>query len=227
MTLSDLRTRILDGLSESSSSPVHFSASQINDSINEALEVLAEQVDAVRRTAFVPLREGTTYYYTRSIASDMMVPYRIWSYDQTRKLTAISVHDLDEFSTSWDETTGAPESWFPISWDCFGLYPYPASAGGVLRVDYFAWPRELAEDGDELELPEASQDAIIDYGIYDGLVKRYDLQTAMRFLSAFSSLFKDAKARSGIKKQGSSAIERSMQPHREYRSSVREDTTIR
>lgn len=212
MNRSEIRTRILSGLNESTSSPVQFSTTQIDDSITEALEILAEEVDAVKRTVQVPLREGTTYYFTQGLATDMMIPYRLWTPDNNKRLHACSIHELDEFSDTWTQTTGDPEAWFPVSWDIFGIFPYPAAAGGILRVDYFAWPRELLDDTDEPELPEASHEAIADYGVYDGLIKRYDVQTAVMFLNRFASLFRDAKVRSGIGRKGSQVFQRPRKP---------------
>ena len=220
MNRSELRTRILSGLNESTSSPVHFSTTQIDSTITEALEILSEEVEAVRRTYFVPLRDGTTYYFTQGIGSDLMIPYRLWTPDNNKRLTAVSIHELDEFSDTWTATTGDPEAWFPISWDCFGIYPYPTAAGGILRIDGLAWPRELLDDSDEPELPESTHESVVDYCIYDGLMKRYDVDVAITFLNRFAALFKDAKIRSGIGRKGSQVFQRPRKPQLQFPSEV-------
>lgn len=220
MNRSELRTRVLSGLNESTSSPVHFSTTQIDATITEALEILAEEVEAVKRTVFVPLREGATYYFTQGIATDMMIPYRLWTPTNNRRLIACSIHELDEFSEVWNQTTGDPEAWFPICWDTFGIYPYPTTAGGLIRIDYLAWPRELLDDSDEPELPEATHESVVDYCIYDGLMKRYDTETAIRFLNKFASLFKDAKARSGINRKGSQVFQRVRKPQADFPTEI-------
>lgn len=220
MTRLELRQHILNGLNENTSTPIHFSSSQINDSISEGLEILAEEVDAVKRTAFTPFREGTTFYNIQAIAPDIMAPYRLWVYDTNRRLQATTISELDEYSERWDTINGTPEAWFPVSWDMFGVFPFPAAAGGVLRVDYLAWPRELLDDDDEAELPEASQRAVVDYGIYDGLIKRYDIETAMEFINRFASLFKDVKTKSGIGRKGSSVFWRPRKPQLHFPSEI-------
>lgn len=221
MTRQQLRERILERLNESVSSPVHFSAAQIDSSIAEALEILAEETEAVKRTVFVPLRPGTTFYTTFGIAADMMVPYRLYTLANNRRLNAVSIGELDEYSEVWEDSVGTPESWFPVSWDMFGVYPHPTEGGGVIRVDYMAWPRELLDDADEPELPEASEEGIIDYGVYDGLIKRYDTETAMQFLQKFAALFKDSKVRSGVGRLGNTVFQRTRKPQIDFPSAVR------
>jgi len=200
MTRAEIRTRILEALNEDASSPVFYSLSQIDAIIDEASEVLAEEAQAVKRTAFIPLREGFTYYYTRAIAPDMMVPYRITLTHLDRRLEAKSVFDLDRHNEVWATVTGDSWWWFPVSWDLFGVYPATATGGGVMRVDYLAWPELLLEDEDEPEFPSADHDAHVFYGVYDGLIKQWDVERGLQMFNLFIDQWGNAKFRSGIDK---------------------------
>jgi len=200
MNRQEIRTRILESLNESASSPVFFSIAQIDEAINEGMEILAEEANAIKRTAFTALRPATTYYYTQGIATDMMAPYRIWLTHLDRRLVAISMADLDARRERWIRTSGDPEYWFSISWNLFGIYPAPASGGGVMRIDYLAWPRPMLDDSDEPEFLLADRDSLVLYGVYDGLLKMLDFSRAMLVFSEFIDLLSNAMVRHGLAK---------------------------
>lgn len=198
MTRSEIRTRILEALNESASSPVFWSTDQIDEVIDEAQEVLAEEADAIKRSALIPLQNGIQFYSTKTMGSEVMVPYRIWDHTNSRRLDATTMSELDLRHETWITVTGNPECWFPVSWDLFGVYPFPASAGGVLRADCLAWPRSLLDDSDEPEFPESDHDALVIYGVYDGLLKQWDFERAMLMFSGFMNKWAKAKYRAGV-----------------------------
>ena len=207
MTRSELRTRILSALNESATNPVFFSTGQIDSIIDEGAEILSEEANAVKRTAFVSLMEGTTYFYIRGIAQDMMAPYRLWLTHLDRRLTAVSLYDLDARNENWIETTGDPEYWFSVSWDLFGVYPSIAAGGGVIRVDYLAWPRSLMDDSDEPEFVLADQDGLVLYGVYEGLLKMLDVTRALQIFSMFVDKLNGSRVRHGIAKLDARAFQ--------------------
>jgi hypothetical protein len=217
---SEIRTRILEALNESASSPVFFSTAQIDAVIDEAQEVLSEEAEAVKRTAYQALRDGTTYYYTRSIASDIMAPYRIWLTHLDRRLTAVSIRELDVRHEQWIVVNGDPEVWFPVSWDLFGIWPSPATGGGVMRIDYLAWPRSLQDDDDEPEIRRADHDAIVWYGIYDGLMKAWAPEKANVLFNLFVDRWSDARARAGIREAQAKTFQRGTADTPSFKSGV-------
>lgn len=198
MNRKEIRDRILDGLNEAPDNPIFWSTSQIDDVIDEAQEVLSEQSDAIRRTVLVPLRDGTIYYPVQGIAPDIMAPYRISTRHNFRRLTAASLNQLDRRHIQWMQATGDPWVWFPISWDLFGIYPHPAIGGNYMEINYIAWPRPLVDDEDHPEFPDADQDALFYYGIYDGLLKRWDLARATQLWAFFNEGWGEARFRSGM-----------------------------
>lgn len=208
MNRAALRARILETLNESSSAPVFFSAAEINALIDEAAEVLCEESQAVKRTVFVPLRDGTAYYSLSGLGPDIMAPWRLWLHSQDRRLEATSMSALDREHETWPTVTGDPWRWFPVSWDQFGVWPSPTAGGGILRVDCLAWPRALQDDGDEPELLAADHDALTLYAVSEGAAKRWDVAT---MLSAWSLFLKAAGAsghRSGVGRVQSRAFRR-------------------
>lgn len=220
MTRSDIRTRILDALNEDADSPVFWSSTQIDNIIDEASEVLAEEAQSIRRSACISREPGKLYYSTRGIADDVMAIYRIWATDLDRRLTAVGVSQLDDHHETWQSVTGDPEYWFPVSWDLFGIYPHPSSGGGILRVDYFGWPRQLLDDSDEPEFREADHDGLVIYGVYDGLLKQWNLQRALEIFTRFIDRWMDAKERSGMREIQSRLLQSAAYGGHKLRSNV-------
>lgn len=183
MIRSEIRARIAATINDDQN--IFVTADEANRSIDEAMEIIAEKTKCIRRTAFVSLREGANFYYIKSIADDMMYPYRIWNEQRNVRLTGSSFMELDGLSQTWLTTAGTPQLWFPVSWDFFGVYPHPATSGGVLRIDYVAWPAALMDDNDEPEMPESSIDSLIYFGAYEGQLKEWDIQAATAMYQVF------------------------------------------
>ena len=195
MNRKDLRDRILEALNEDPDSPSFWSTSEIDGIIDEGAEILAEEAASVKRSAFLPFREGAAYYYTQSIARDVMAVHRVWHHSLDRRLQPATVMDLDAHNETWATVTGDAWWWFPVAWNLFGIYPHPATASGIMRVDYLAWPPALLDDGDEPEIPEASQAGLVLYGVYEGLLKQWDLRRAVGAFSAFVDMLPGTRFR--------------------------------
>ena len=206
MIRADLRTRLLDAVNDAGA--VFTTATQANALLNEALEVLAEEVDAVKRTAYLPLQPGTTYYHLAAIAPDVMAPWRVWLMGDHRRLRPVTMRELDDRHVLWQQTTGEPYCWFPLSWDWFGIWPKSSAGGNVLRVDYLAWPASLAYDDDAPELLEHDTDALIQYGVYQTAAKRWDEKRAVEEWATFKQMAGITKGRTNVR-PGSEAFARS------------------
>jgi hypothetical protein len=193
MTRSEIRLRALAALNDPDG--VATTASQVATSINEALEVLAEETSAITRTAYLALQPGTGYYYLDGIAPDLLAPLRIWGHPRETRLTPISMVELDDYMRTWPTATDTPRAWFPVSWDLLGIWPVPSAGGGVLRIDYAAWPRPLLDDDDEPEWPQADHDALVEYAVLEGLLQRWDARAAVEWWTRFQGRHRQARGR--------------------------------
>jgi len=220
MTRAEIRDRILLALNESVSAPVFWSTTQLDTAIHEAAEVLAEEARSIRRSVVFARQPGTTYYSTRALASDVMAITRLWVPDLNRRLTAVSIAELDAQHETWQTVAGDPEYWFPVSWDLLGVYPHTSTGGGVFRADYLAWPRTLLDDDDESEFRLADQDSLVLYGIYDGLMKQWNVQRAVQLFARFIERWETGRARNGIREQQSRTFQRPAAPGTPFRSGV-------
>lgn len=185
MTRGEIARRILEALNEDATDPTFWTRDEINGVITEAGEVLAEEIGQIKRTAEIPFRAGATFYYTQSIAKDILAPYRLWHATQSWRLAPCTIMDLDRRHETWITVSGDPRYWFPVDWRLFGVWPSPAQPGGVLRVDYLAWARELIDDEDTSEFNESDHDALVLYGVYFGLLKQWDLPRAIAVFAQF------------------------------------------
>jgi len=200
MNRAEIKRRILDGINDTPDDPVFFTDAQLNALIDEAIEFVVAETRAIRRTGFLALRASTTFYPLRGMASDLMLAYRVWNHANSNRLSVTSMEELDQFQQRWIETSGDAESWFGVSWDIIGIYPRPTTDGGVLRIDYFAWPAALDSDS---TTPETSpEDAIVSYGIYLGLLKQWDTERAAIAFKKLQSHELFEKSKSGILRVG-------------------------
>ncbi len=220
MNRAELRDRILAALNESASAPVFWSTTQLDSTIQEAAEVLAEESRSIRRSAFFARQPGTTYYSTRAIAPDVMAITRLWLTDLDRRLTAMSIAELDAQHETWQTVVGDPEYWFPVSWDTFGVYPHTSTGGGLFKADYLAWPRTLLDDEDESEFRSADQDSLVMYGVYDGLMKQWNVQRASQIFARFIEQWETGRARNGIRETQARTFQRPAAPGMPFRSGV-------
>jgi hypothetical protein len=194
MNRQEIRDRILQALNESIATPTFFSLAEINDVIDEASEIIAEEVSQLKRTAYIPRRNGTFLYSLESIAPNIMSPYRVWLSEDDTRLQFITMRQLDNYRQQWWEVTSdSPDWWFPAGWNAFGVWPGTATGGGYLRVDYLSWPDPLLDDLEEPEYTEYIHDAFILYGIYDGLLKQWNVPQSADYFTQFVQLWTDRK----------------------------------
>lgn len=212
MTRLDMQTRILEKLNESTTAPQFWSTAQIDDLIQEGQEVLAEESRIIKRTVTVTVRPGTTYYQLRGIASDCMTPYRLTLPDDRIRLRVASPIQLDAYHLLWETVTGTPRWWVPIDWQTFALFPHPIQGGHVLKIDYFAWPHTLQDDGDTPEFGVSDADALVIYGVYMGLLKRWDVGRATVLFEKFMRRVNKSRSSTGMDSEDGRTWQQAAEP---------------
>lgn len=193
MLRSEVRRRALFLLDEVVDAPVYFSVAEINTLIDEAMEVVSEEVRYLRRTGYVALRTGCMLYNTLAIDPNCYSPTRVWLMDDEEPLRYTTIGELSANENRWLEYTAErPHHWFPVDHMTFGIYPRVTTSTEVLRVDYYAWPAPVLDDYAVLPFDDATCDAIIQYVVYSGLMKRWDIARAGDIYGEFAGLFQDA-----------------------------------
>lgn len=200
---SELRTQIFRALNEDPTTPVFWSAAEMNGVIDEAIETLVEEAPAIKRRFTIPRRAGAFVYQLAGVGENIMTPYRIWLPDLKRRLEPWSITDLDARHETWMDVTGDPWVWAPVDWRKFIIWPIPATPGGTMEIDCYAWPEDLGRDVDIPELHPSSHESIVTYGRMEGYLKQWDGVRAVDALVEFSSNWVDAQARAGTKQMQS------------------------
>lgn len=209
MNLQELRTKILYLLNEDPSNPVYFTASDVNATINEALEIISEEAKDIRREAFLVLRPGTFLYTLHDLGPTAMTPLRMWDVSDERRLDVTTMTTLNGVRQDWFLTTSErPDVWFPVGHDCFGVYPAPVTGGTILRVQYAAWPLPLVYDEDTSEYREVDEDLVTLYGQYNGMVEQWEAERALDLFIDFASGWKDQAAKNETRKLKNSHFNR-------------------
>lgn len=197
MNRGELRKRIHYFLNEDPDDPTFYTTSDANTAIQEAMEIIAEEVHTLRQQSIVVTKPGRHWYSIHEVSDVCMSPMRIWSDGTGQRLWPLTMPQLENHYAEWlTVTSDTPQWWYPVSLDTFGIWPGASTGGTVLRVDYVAWPETLAEDTDEPIFDEVTQDLIILYGEYDGLIRQWEMERATDIFMKFASFYLDRKYRS-------------------------------
>lgn len=199
MNRAEIRRQILRALNDDPDNPVFWSKSEVNLTIQEGMEILAEEVPSLKRTFHVGREAGKFIYHLEGMGQNIITPYRFWLPDLKRRLEAWSMTDLDREHEQWMLVNGSPWVWVPVDWRQVIIWPVPASAGGTMEIDCFVWPDELLDDLDEPEYHMSDHYALVAYGEMEGYLKQWDVRRAVDLLVQFSRDWRDANARAGIK----------------------------
>lgn len=198
MTRLELYQRTVRALNDNPEAPVYWAPSEIHGYLNEALEVLAEDVPFVKRTFTVPRRPGVSVYQVSGISPTILAPYRVNLPDYQRRLASRTLQDLDGRYERWMEAVGIPEVWVSLSWDQFLVALHETTPTGTLEVNCYCYPDALDDDSDVPELQPTSQEAIVDYAEGVAQLKEWHAQEAVKCWQAFFTKAKHAKSQAAI-----------------------------
>ena len=190
----ELRRRIYRRIDDDPDSPTSITAADVNALIDEAIEVLSEEVRYLSKTAYVPLFSGAQFYNTLAIDPLCLSPVRVWAMDRERPLDYTTIGELNRTQNNWlDDTYERPHHWFSLDHQSFGIYPrVTTSSGEVLRIDYYAWAEPVANDQVILPYSDESLDAVINYVVYSVYMRRWDMYRAVDAYNDFVRLFLDS-----------------------------------
>lgn len=198
MTRAELRARILRLLYDDPEAPVFWQVEEINALLDEAQEFLAEEVEALTRTVVIPQRQGVMLHNLRGLSQQIMRPYRLWSDTRSERLTQITMRELDASLPRWMETRGAPQYWFSVSWETFGVWPVPAHRGGTLRVESLIWPDPVTNEDVDLAWSLPTQDALVPYVLCAGALKEQDVARARDYEAQALSFARARRGKEGV-----------------------------
>lgn len=199
MNRAELRRRALNLLNDDTAAPAFWSLDEMNQLLQEAQEVYAEEVEALTQTVHIPIKPGKMFYSLRGLGIDCMTPLRLWTRQRQHRLWPISQSEMCAHYERWLTVQGDPEWWGLHSWDEIFVWPAPASSGGTFELDCAIWPPAILDDHDEPDFPDSDQNALVTYVELTGRVKQWDVETALKLAESWYAKSKDGQARAGVR----------------------------
>jgi hypothetical protein len=222
MLRSEMRRRCLLFLDEDPVAPVYFTTSEINDLIDEAMEVIAEEVRYEKRTGYVTLRPGVQFYNTLAVDELLISPTRVWLQGDSRPLEYTTIGELSYHERGWlDDVGERPHHWYAVDHSTLGIYPAVSEPTESLRIEYYGWPKPLANDQAIIPHDDATTDAMIQYVVYSGLMKRWDIARASDIYAEFAGMYQDAVFRKESRRFQYAMMERVNGHASDYRHTYR------
>ncbi len=180
MNLGQMKSRVRRELNETTTT--FFSDDDIERSLREGYDELADATEWFERVAHVPMLEGRTYYDLSLILDDTFLsPRRIYNPVTDRWLEPTDPLQLDKTYSQWEIVEGQPTHyWLRGNW-WLGVWPRPSVDSPGLRLVYTAITAGLDSDDAEPEFPVEFHQGITEYADYDLMAQRREWQKAERF----------------------------------------------
>jgi hypothetical protein len=177
----EMKSEVYRRLNESSSSPIFWADSDIEQALNEGYEEMADATEWYERFATLDLLSGKTYFDLRSVLSDtILAPKRIRNNQTEKWLTPTDPRELDYHTfVQWEKNTGEPQMFFTRGLWWLGFYPKQNADSGSVRLYYSSIPPAMSADEDEPAFPEEFHYGPVAYAVYDLLCQDRETQKGL------------------------------------------------
>jgi hypothetical protein len=145
-SLADLRTAVRRYINEEDATNSHFTDSEINDYLNQAVTFLGTQMEWAEQTDQAAISAGQTLY---QLPDDFIALVDV--YFDNKKLVILERADLSSITPQWqDSVEGIPRCAYRAGPNIVGLYPTPdmTQDGLLLQIQYIQIPATLVNDSD-------------------------------------------------------------------------------
>lgn len=150
-----LRTAVRRYINEEDSTNSHFSDSEINDYLNQAITFLGTQMEWPEQVDQASAIAEQTLY---QLPDDFIALVDV--YFDNQKLQILERADLGQLSTVWQNTpSSTPKFAYRDNRNVVGLYPTPDASqdGKIIQIQYIHLPATIANDADVPDLHTAFQ----------------------------------------------------------------------
>lgn len=152
---STLRTFTRRYINEEDSSNSHYTDSEINDYLNQAIQFLGTQMEWQLQVAQATAVNGQALY---SLPDDFIE--LVDAYFNNTKIITLSREDLGGLHPNWqNDPASTPRCIYKAGNKTVGLYPAPdaSQAGFLLQIQYVRLPATLSADADIPDLHSSFQ----------------------------------------------------------------------
>jgi hypothetical protein len=154
-SLATLRTQVRRYILEEDNTNSHFTDSEINDYLNQALTFLASQMEWPEQVDQATAVPNQALY---QLPTDFIALVDV--YFNQQKIIVLDRADLGQISPSWQQDpSSTPQIAYRFNNDTVGLYPAPDAnqTGYILQVQYIHLPATIAADTDVPDIHTAFQ----------------------------------------------------------------------
>lgn len=154
-SLLQLRTATRRYINEEDSTNSHFTDSEINDYLNQAVTFLATQMEWPQQVDQAVAVTNQTLY---QLPSDFIALSDV--YFDNQKIIILDRVDLGQISPSWqNDPSSIPKVAYRFNNDTVGLYPTPdvTQNGKIIQIQYVHLPATISSDVDIPDLHTAYQ----------------------------------------------------------------------
>lgn len=201
MTSLEMQTRVWERLEESDSDPSRYSAADVLEYLNDAVQHLVSRAGLFVTTATLTQQAETLFadLPTDCIAVESLArDTGPWFLDPTTPYE-LDRGTRDDANPRWPaQHAVGSRAYFPFGLDEVALWPFSSAGGDTYTLTYRqdAGVTTLVAAGDEPSVPADYHDALVDYAVARCLIVDGALSEAGRRMALFKQAVTSAKARS-------------------------------
>lgn len=183
--MNTIETQVLRLIGENVTTPDVFTddatgMALIRGSVNDAIQELCMVLGGYTRNYHLPLLEDYQFYRLEPEHDYIAYIVDVYDHDRKRKLTQTDIVTLAASDPYFLKTNGYPEQYLWIGHEVFGIYPYPASEGGMLVLKCVCLPKPYTQDYDPIYLRDYLQRAAVYYAVSEYYASRGDAKRAQQ-----------------------------------------------
>jgi hypothetical protein len=184
MNFGEMRAAVRTRIAEASAN--FWSDSDIDSSINEGFQELADATEWYERSTSIPTMSNRTYLDLRGVVDGSFIsPKRARNLQTGKWLTPTTVRNQDSQYRQWERNVTEPSSMFMRGLWWIGLHPKPSSDNGFVRLYYSAIPAVITDDSTTIPIPEEFHMALVSYALYDLLAQDAETGKAMLYWNEY------------------------------------------
>lgn len=157
----------------------------IRRSINDAIQEVAVLNGGFVKTFHVPLTAGKSFYKIQLNNANVGWVKNCWLVNIKRRLPQTDLHVLRKFDYRWYQSTGTPNSYYPIGVDVLGFYPKPAETSDIVQIEAVVIPAPYTNDKQKTRIRKEFEWSVINYAVSEYWISRGEVQSARQHMQTY------------------------------------------
>jgi len=157
----------------------------IRRSINDAIQEVIIINGGMLRTFYIPLTKGKTFYSININGGYLGWVINAWLVNIKRRIAQTDLHSLRKWDYRWYQSTGTPETYFPVGVNTLGFYPKPTSTADIAQIEAVVIPAPYTDDKQKVKLMKSFEWAVVNYAVSEYWASRGDADQARRHMQIY------------------------------------------